>query len=247
MTTRTVKLLIAFQGTRYLGWQSQRNGKTVQEIFEAQLARILKEKVNVHGSSRTDAGVHAKGFVAHFKTKSGLTDAKIKDALNFYLPKDIVVLASHIVPDGFHARFSAVSKTYQYEIWNHRTRPAYDKAPYVLWVTKKLDVSSMQKAAKRLVGKHDFNAFRDRGEEERRTIRVIRGLTVTQSGPLIAIRVTANGFLKHMIRVMTGTLIEVGRGKLSIKDIETVVKYKDRKKAGPTVKPQGLTLLKVRY
>ena len=244
---RTVKLTIAFEGTRYLGWQSQRNGKTVQEFLEAQLARILKEKVALHGSSRTDAGVHAKGLVAHFKTKSGLTDAKIKDALNFYLPKDIVVLASRTASDAFHARFSAKSKTYQYEIWNHRTRPVYDKAPYVLWVTQRLNVNLMRKAARVLVGRHDFNAFRDSGEEERRTVRHIKSLTLSTSGPSIKLRVTADGFLKHMIRVLTGTLVEVGRGRLSIKDIETVVKSKDRKKAGPTLKPQGLTLLKVRY
>ena len=244
---RTVRLLIAFQGTHYLGWQSQRNGKTVQELFESRLARILKEKVNIHGCSRTDAGVHAKGFVAHFKTKSPLPDAKIKDALNFYLPKDIVVLSSSTARDEFHARFSAKSKTYQYEIWNQRTRPVYDKAATVLWVTQKLDVSSMRKAAKFLIGRHDFNAFRDSGEEERQTIKTVKRLVISRKNHAIQIKITADGFLKHMVRVIVGTLIEAGRKRITPGTIPTILKSKNRRHAGPTVKPQGLTLLKATY
>ncbi len=244
---RNVKILIAFQGTRYLGWQSQRNGKTLQEIFEAILAKIFKEKIVLHGSSRTDAGVHAKGFVAHFKTQGILSDDKIKSALNYYLPNDALVLSAKTVLDSFHARFSARSKTYQYEIWNHRTRPAYDKAPYVLWLSQKLDLSAMKKAASFLTGKHDFNAFRDSGEEERKTIRTIHRLTVTRQAPSIYIRVNADGFLKHMVRVIAGTLIETGRKKMLPSAIPAILKSKNRRLAGPTAKPLGLTLLKVHY
>ena len=120
-------------------------------MFESNLAKILKEKTNVHGCSRTDAGVHAKGFVAHFKTKNPLSDTKIRDALNYYLPQEVVVLSAKTAPASFHARFSAKSKTYVYQIWNHRTRPVFDKAPFVAWMKQRLDVGAMRKTAKHLV------------------------------------------------------------------------------------------------
>ena len=244
---RTVRLLIAFQGTNYWGWQSQRNGKTLQELFEGLLLKIFREKINLHGSSRTDSGVHARGFVAHFKVKSALSDRKIKDALNFYLPQEVVVLSAKTAPDTFHARFHAKSKTYQYEIWNHRTKPFFDKAPYVLWVPPKLDVEAMRKASKCLVGKHDFTSFRDSGEEEKSAVRNIKSFVISREGNLIRIKVTGDGFLKHMVRIIVGTLIAIGRGKLPIIHTISLLESKDRKKAGPAAKSQGLTLVKVRY
>ena len=244
---RTVRLLIAFQGTHYLGWQSQRNGKTLQELFESHLHRLFKEKINLHGSSRTDSGVHARGFVAHFRVKSALSDRKIKDALNHFLPRDVVVLSAKTMADSFHAQYHAKSKTYQYEIWNHRTRPVYDKASFVLWLPPKLDVAPMRRAARCFVGKHDFSAFRDSGETEKSAVRNIKSLSVRRQGHQIIIRVTGDGFLKHMVRIIVGTLIEVGRSKLSIKDTISLIKSKDRKKSGPTAKSHGLTLLKVSY
>jgi tRNA pseudouridine38-40 synthase len=244
---RHIKLQIAFEGTHYAGWQSQRNSKTIQEIFESRLTKIFKEKINIHGSSRTDAGVHAKGFVAHFKTESRLSDRKIKDAINYYLPRDIVVLSAKTMPDTFHARFSAKSKTYQYEIWNQRTRPAYDKAAHVLWIPKKLSIRAMKEAARFFVGKQDFNAFRDSAPEPKKTIRTIKQLAISRQGPSIRIKVTADGFLKHMVRIIAGTLIEVGRKKIPPSAILSILKSKTRCLAGPTAKPQGLTLLKVRY
>ena len=246
-TVRNIRLFIAFQGTHYAGWQSQRNGKTLQEIFEASLAKILKEKTVLHGSSRTDAGVHAKAFVAHFKTKTYLTDSKIKDALNHYLPKDVVVLSAKTTEDSFHARFDAAFKTYQYEIWNHRTRPAFDKAPFALWMTQKLDVKLMRKGAKALLGKHDFNAFRDSGKEERQTVKTLKRLVITRKSQTILIKITGDGFLKHMVRIIVGTLIDVGRKKIPPQKIPAILRSGDRRLAGPTVKSHGLTLLKVTY
>lgn len=244
---RTVKLLIAFQGTHYAGWQSQRNNKTLQEIFETNLAKILKEKTVLHGCSRTDAGVHARGFAAHFKTKTVLNDAKIKDALNHYLPKDVVVLSAKTVSDSFHARFDARSKTYEYEIWNSRTRPVFDKAPFVLWIKQKLDLKRMRRAATFLVGTHDFNAFRDSGEEERRTVKTIRRILISRQSHSITIKITGDGFLKHMVRVIVGTLIQVGCKKTDPETVVTILKSKDRRQAGPTARPLGLILLKVCY
>jgi tRNA pseudouridine38-40 synthase len=238
---------IAFQGTRYEGWQSQKNGKTLQEIFEKHLARILQEKTDLVSSSRTDSGVHARGMVAHFRTKSKLPDVKLRDALNYYLPQDVVVLSTQTAPASFHARYDAKYKIYEYVIWNSRTRPTYDLAPFSLWYTRKLDIFKMRKTVRYFLGKHDFSAFRDSGDEEKNAVRNIHSILIRKSGPRVSIQIRANGFLRHMVRVIVGTLIEVGRGKLPISHVKLIVESKNRKKAGPTAKPQGLTLLKVSY
>ncbi len=247
MTVRAIKLVIAFQGTRYEGWQSQKNGNTLQEIFEKHLSRIFKEKIILFSSSRTDSGVHARGLVAHFKTKSALPDNKIQDALNYYLPQDVVVLSAKTAAVSFHARFQAKSKIYEYQIWNSRVRPAYDLTPYCLWVPARLDISKMKSAAKHFIGKHDFSAFRDSGDEERDPVRQVYSLTIQKKGSMLTLRIRGNGFLRHMIRVIAGTLIEVGRDKMPPAAISTILLSKDRRKAGPTAKAQGLTLHKVQY
>ena len=244
---RTIKLVIAFQGTRYDGWQSQRTGKTLQEVFEKQLARILTEKTNLTSSSRTDSGVHARGLVAHFKTKSHLPDAKLQAALNYYLPEDVLVLSAKTMPNDFHARYHAKSKTYEYLIWNSRTRPVYDLAPYCLWHGGDLDIPKMKKAARVLVGKHDFSAFRDSGDDEKDPVRTIYSILIRKTGPTVSILVRGNGFLRHMVRIVAGTLIQAGRGKLTIEDIKSGLASKNRKNTGPTSKALGLTLLKVQY
>jgi tRNA pseudouridine38-40 synthase len=244
---RVVRLLIAFQGTRYEGWQSQKNGKTLQEIFEKYLAKILKAKTDLISSSRTDSGVHARGMVAHFKTRAKLPDNKIQDALNYYLPQDAVVLSAKTVPPSFHARYAAKYKVYEYVIWNSRTRPAYDLAPFCLWQTTGLNVSKMRKAAKELLGKHDFSAFRDSGDKEKNPVRNIHSILIRKNGPKIAIRVRGNGFLRHMVRIIAGTLIEVGRGKLPPTRVKHILESQDRTQSGPTSQPHALTLLKVAY
>ena len=244
---RTVKLVIAFQGTRYDGWQSQRTGKTLQEVFEKQLARILTEKTNLTSSSRTDSGVHARGLVAHFKTKSVLEDAKLQAALNYYLPEDVLVLSAKTMPDDFHARYHAKSKTYEYLIWNSRTRPVYDLAPYCLWHGGPLDLTMMKRAARILVGKHDFSAFRDSGDDEKDPVRTIYSILIRKTGPKVSIRVRGNGFLRHMVRILAGTLIQAGRGKINPQSLPAILNSKDRKQSGPTAKPYGLTLLNVQY
>ena len=244
---RTVKLVIAFQGTRYDGWQSQRTGKTLQEVFEKHLARILTEKTNLTSSSRTDSGVHARGLVAHFKTKSVLPDAKLQAALNYYLPEDVLVLSAKTVADTFHARYHAKSKTYEYLIWNSRTRPVYDLAPFCLWYPGPLNLSKMRRAARLLVGKHDFSAFRDSGDDEKDAVRTLYSILIRKTGPKVSIRVRGNGFLRHMVRILVGTLLQASRGKLTIEDIKRAKNAKNRKKTGPTSKALGLTLLKVQY
>lgn len=245
---RTVRLLIAFQGTHYEGWQSQKSGRALQDLFEKHLARILKEKVSVISSSRTDSGVHARGLVAHFRTRSKLPDDKIQDALNFYLPPDVVVRSAKTAASRFHARFDARGKTYEYLLWNDRVRPAYDLAPYCLWYPSKLSLPKMRRAARCLLGRHDFSAFRDSGgDKEQNPVRRLDSILISKQGPQIRIRVKGNGFLRHMIRVLVGSLLEVGRSKLSIKDIESALASRDRRKSGPTAKAHGLTLLEVSY
>lgn len=245
---RTVKLVIGFDGTRYEGWQSQKNCKTLQEVFEKALSQILKEKkVDLIGSSRTDSGVHAKGFVAHFKTQSALKDPKIKDALNYYLPRDILVYSAETVPAVFHARYLAKSKIYQYDIWRSKTRPLFE-APFALWYPHALNLSKMKQAARHLVGRHDFSAFYDKGGDlPKSAVRSIRRISIKKDKSQIRIQIEGDGFLRHMVRVIVGTLIDVGRGKLPARTIPGVLTSKDRSKAGPTAKPHGLTLLRVKY
>lgn len=243
---RTVKLVIGFDGTRFEGWQSQKKEKTLQELFEKILGRILKEKTNLISSSRTDSGVHALGLVAHFKTKSSLPDAKLKDAINFYLPRDAVVFSAHTVDKDFHARYSAASKLYRYDIWNDPTRPLFE-APRVLWHPHQLDVPLMRRAARYFKGSHDFRAFRDGNDQKKSYVRTVKRIRVTTQKPLIRIEIEATGFLRHMARIIVGTLLEAGRKRLSPSAIPAIIRSKNRQKAGPTAKPRGLTLIQVNY
>ncbi|OIO38669.1 MAG: tRNA pseudouridine(38-40) synthase TruA [Candidatus Omnitrophica bacterium CG1_02_46_14] len=252
---RTIRLLIGFIGTRYEGWQSQKKGpstdsglpNTVQEIFEKYLKKILKEDTGLISSSRTDSGVHALGLVAHFKTNSNLPDFKIKEALNFYLPRDIVVQTAKTMPRIFHARYDAKSKLYCYKIWNQPTRPLFED-PFVLWQSQALDLKAMRKAALFLKGKHDFASFQGAGgDEPKTTIRTIKKINLTKKTGLIRIEIEGDGFLRHMVRVIVGTLIEIGRKKIKPGAMKNILAAKDRKQAGPTAKARGLTLVKVKY
>lgn len=243
---RTVKLVIGFDGTRYAGWQSQRKGNSIQEMLESNLLKLFKEKTSLVSSSRTDAGVHARGMVAHFKTKCVLSDLKIKRALNYYLPKDILIYSSRTVSDKFHARYDAKSKLYCYDIWNSPLRPLFESS-YVLWFPKNLDINKMKKACAFFKGQHDFSAFCDKGDPKESYVRCIKRIRIRKIKSIIRIEVEANGFLRHMVRVIVGTLVEVGRSKMNFNNIQDILKSKDRKQAGPTIKPKGLTLMRVKY
>ena len=243
---RVIRLLIGFIGTNYKGWQNQKKGNTIQEIFEKHLKRILKEKVSLISSSRTDSGVHALGLVAHFQTGSKLSDPKIKQALNFYLPRDIVVYSAKTVSRGFHARYHAKSKVYRYDIWNKPTRPLFE-APFVLWRPRILSVPLMKKAAALIKGRHDFSAFHDKGDDKKNFVRTVKRLSVHKTRGIVRIEIEADGFLRHMVRVIVGTLIEVGRERVAPQKIKDIFQSRDRSKAGPTAKAHGLTLVKVKY
>jgi tRNA pseudouridine38-40 synthase len=244
---RTVRLILAFQGTHYEGWQSQRKDRTVQERVEKALREILKAKTHAEGSSRTDSGVHALGFTASFRTKSRMPDAVIKRALNFHLPADIVIRSARTVLAGFHARFHAKSKVYRYDIWNDPTRPLFE-APYVLWHPQRLDVGHMRQAARYIMGKHDFKAFQASGDDRKGgTVRTVKRISITKKKELLRIEITGDGFLRQMIRIIVGTLLEAGRGKMPPERVREILLSKDRRKAGPTAKAHGLTLVRVDY
>lgn len=243
---RTVRLILGFDGTRYEGWQSQKKSKTLQEIFEKTLEKILKEKTPLAGSSRTDSGVHARRFVAHFRTRSKHSDSVFKKALNFHLPKDVLVHSAKTMPDGFHARYHAKSKIYQYDIWNSPTRPLFE-APYVLWHPQLLNIARMKKAAAHLKGRHDFSAFRDQGDDVKNCVRTLKRISVQKKGPRVRILVEGDGFLRHMVRILAGTLLEAGRGRIEPGELRRILKSRDRRLAGPTAKSHGLTLLRVKY
>lgn len=244
---RNYRMIIAYDGTRYEGWQSQKRGNTIQEHVESALTRLAGAKVHVLGSSRTDSGVHAEGLAAHFKADISMSPPRLRRALNHILPADIQIRRLSYAPQGFHARYGARSKTYRYQIWTGPDRPLFE-APYWLWYSgDRLDVAAMQQAARQLVGRHDFAAFRDSGDDKNDTTRTIRMLAVTKEANRLTIRIKGDGFLTHMVRIIVGTLIDVGRGRKTPEDVRAILSCKDRRRAGPTSKPHGLFLEKVRY
>lgn len=243
---RNVKLTIEYDGTNYCGWQKQNNEKTIQEEIEKAIYKAVGEVVEVIGSSRTDAGVHARGMVANFKTNATIPFDKFKYAINDKLPDDIAIIESEEVSEDFHARYDSKGKTYCYSIINRQQKPAIGRN-YVYHFKWDLDIEKMREACKYFIGKHDFKAFRSLGSSVKTTERTIKELYIESEGEKINIFITADGFLYNMVRIIVGTLLKVGRGKIPIEDIEKIILLGDRKKAGPCVPAQGLILEKVYY
>lgn len=246
---RTIRLVIEYDGTRYAGWQAQKNDPGIQEEIERAIFRVTGEKLRVAGSGRTDAGVHALGQVASFKTESRIPAEKFAAALNAHLPEDIVVLASEEVPESFHARKSVVSKTYRYRILNRPARPALARGK-VYHLVPKLDVEAMRRAARLLVGRHDFRAFTTAAcaaAKKGGCEREIFSLEVQRRGDEVDIEVAGSGFLHNMVRRIAGTLIEVGRGKLIPEEAAAILEARGARRSGPTAPACGLYLVKVEY
>lgn len=241
-----IKLTIEYDGTNYYGWQRQKDKVTIQEAIEEAIASLTKEEVEVTGSSRTDAGVHAKGFVANFKTNSSIPPERFRDALNTKLPDDIVIIKSEKENDDFHARYNAKGKTYEYSLLNTEAPTALYRN-YTYHPKYSLDVEAMKEAAKYFIGTHDFIAFRTQGSSVKGTVRTIFDLKVEENDKIIKISVTGDGFLYNMVRIIVGTLIEVGRGKNKPQDIEMIISSKDRRLAGFCVPAKGLVLKEVYY
>lgn len=243
---RNVKLTIEYDGTNYCGWQKQNNEKTIQEEIEKAIYKAVGEVVEVIGSSRTDAGVHARGMVANFKTNATIPFDRFKYAINDKLPDDIAIIESEEVSEDFHARYDSKGKTYCYSIINRQQKPAIGRN-YVYHFKWDLDIEKMREACKYFIGKHDFKAFRSLGSSVKTTERTIKELYIESEGEKINIFITADGFLYNMVRIIVGTLLKAGRGKIPVEDIEKIILLGDRKKAGPCVPAQGLILEKVYY
>lgn len=245
---KNIAVKIMYDGSRYHGWQFQKNGITVQERIETVLSELTGEKVSVCGCSRTDAGVHALEYVFNFRTESKIPTDRLPYAINTHLGNDsIAAVAATEVAEDFSARFSSKGKRYIYKIWNSNIENPFT-SNYSWFVPYKLDVEKMQKAAKLFCGSHDFSAFMAAGGSQKTTVRTVRDCCVTKSrewAEQIEIEVEADAFLYNMVRIIAGTLADVGFGKIQPEDIPDIIKSCDRKKAGATAPPEGLFLKKV--
>jgi tRNA pseudouridine38-40 synthase len=243
---RTLKLVLEYDGSNYCGWQVQEDEPTIQGVLEQALAKIVGERVRVHGAGRTDAKVHALGQVVSVRLASGLPPEVLQRALNSLLPRDVVVHQAEDAPEDFHARYSALGKTYVYRILNRPVRSPL-RLRYVWHVPRPLDVEAMTEAAASLLGSHDFSSFRASGSEVRTSERTIMALTLDREGDEIVLHSTANGFLRHMVRTIVGTLVEVGHGQRTPPEVKRILAARDRHLAGMTAPPQGLYLVQVLY
>lgn len=243
---KRVKLVVAYDGTNYCGWQLQPNGITIEEVLNKALSDLLREPIAVIGASRTDSGVHAKGNVAVFDTESRIPAEKICFALNQRLPEDIRVQSSKEVPLDWHPRKQNCVKTYEYKILNRRfpvpTQRFYSHFTYI-----PLDVEKMREGAAYLIGEHDFKSFCGTNAQVKTTVRTIYNIHIEKEQDMITIRIRGNGFLYNMVRILAGTLMEVGSGALKPSEIKEILEAKDRKMAGPTAPARGLTLLGIQY
>lgn len=243
---KRIKLTIAYDGTNYCGWQVQPNGITVEEVVNKALKKLTGEDIQVIGASRTDSGVHALGNVAVFDTHTTIPPERISYALNQRLPEDIVIVKSEEVAEDFHPRYCDCSKTYEYHILNTRI-PIPTKRLTNYFVSYDLDVEKMRKAVGYLIGEHDFVSFCNVRTDVEDTVRTVTELEILKDGEEITIRISGNGFLYNMVRIIVGTLIRVGRGFYEPEKVKEILEAKDRKAAGVTAPPHGLILAEIRY
>jgi tRNA pseudouridine38-40 synthase len=245
-----VQLLVAYDGTNYAGWQVQKVGLGVQEKLEAALRRLFPSGPRLHSSSRTDAGVHALGMVAHVEVPRAewkMTPAKLVLALNAYLPEDIRVMSARRARPAFHARFDASGKQYRYLVWNHAAMNPLRRTQ--AWhVPQRLNLQAIRAAAPLLLGKHDFKSFAaNRNYEMETTVRTLTRCDVTRQGPLLTFVIEGDGFLYKMCRGIVGTLVQIGRGKFAVSELKRMLDARDRREAGMSAPAHGLVLWRVFY
>lgn len=243
---KRVKLVVAYDGTNYHGWQVQDNGITIEEVLNRTISELVQEDIKVIGASRTDAGVHACGNVAVFDTESRIPGDKFSFALNQRLPEDIRIQESCEVDADFHPRYADTVKTYEYNILNRRFELP-SKRLYAAFCYYPMDIERMNQAAAYLVGEHDFKSFCSAGAQVQTTVRTIYAVNVTKEDDMDHIRITGNGFLYNMVRIIAGTLMQVGTGLMEPEQVKEILEARDRSKAGPTAVAKGLTLVEIRY
>ncbi len=243
---RCLKLIVKYDGTDFYGFQRIPGRRTVQGELERAIRRVMKENISIVGAGRTDAGVHASGQVVSFSTGCAIPLEKISIALNSILPKDISVSSASEVGPDFHARRSAVSRTYKYTILNSETPDAL-QARFTHWERFNLDVNLMQKAAGYLLGVHDLSSFCTADPDTCHNIREIKDINVTRQGERVEIEITANAFLRNMARIIVGTLIQVGISRINPEEVKNILEARDRRKAFKTASPSGLCLVNVEY
>ena len=240
------KVICSYDGNNYVGFQSQKNGLAIQDVIEKALKKVFQKNIRIVLSSRTDAGVHAKGQVFHFDIDKKIDEYKLKGGLNANLPKDIHIIKVQKVSDDFHARYSVKSKTYEYII----NTGEYDVFlnNYAYQCRYELDINKIKKCAKLFEGKHDFSSFNTSTYKEKpNQVRTIHEFKVIQKGKIIKIKVTGDGFLRNMVRIMVGSLIEVGRGKKEIAEIKDMLKNPKKDTRRYNISPSGLYLVKIKY
>ena len=244
---KRIKLTVAYDGTNYHGWQVQPNAVTIEGKLNEAISELTKESIQVIGASRTDAGVHALGNVAVFDTESRIPGEKFSYALNQRLPDDMVIQQSQEVDKDFHPRYCTCEKTYEYVILNRKfPLPEYRNTAFFYYGD--LDIKAMQEATKAFLGEHDFAGFCSAGAQVKTTVRTIYELTVEKKdNDMICIRVRGNGFLYNMVRIIAGTLLEVGKGNIEAKSLENRIAAADRSQAGPTAPARGLKLIRIQY
>lgn len=243
---KRVKLVVAYDGTNYCGWQIQPNGVTIESVLNETLTKLLGEEIRVTGASRTDSGVHSLGNVAVFDTNTRIPPEKISYALNQRLPEDIVVQSSCEVAPDWHPRHCDSRKTYEYRILN-RKFPMPTRRLDTYFTYYPLDVGKMQAAAARLEGIHDFKSFCSVNTQVEDTVRTIYSCRVNRQEDIITIRVTGSGFLYNMVRIIAGTLLQAGMGRIEPEQIDHILAAKDRETAGPTAPAHGLTMIGIEY
>ncbi len=245
---KNYRMVVQYDGTRYNGWQKQGDtDNTIQNKIETVIFRMTGEKVDVHGAGRTDAGVHAKGQVAQFRADTEFTTDEIRDYLNRYLPDDIGVLSLSEAAPRFHSRYNASEKFYLYRIGKNKAAHIFSRKYIYEYLNGTLDTEAMKLATLQLIGTHDFRSFCGNPRMNKSTVRTIRTIRITETEDEIDISFVGDGFLQYMVRIITGTLIEVGEGRRDPESMTALLEARSRRLAGPTAPAKGLTLVEVRY
>lgn len=243
---KNFRFTVAYDGTRYFGWERQPGKETIQGKLEAVLTRMCGAEVNVIGAGRTDAGVHARAMTANAYMDTELTPEEVRDYLNRYLPEDISVDEVKLAADRFHARYRAVGKLYTYTCYVGQTKPVFNRK-YVTVLDFQPDLEKMRQAARLLEGEHDYKSFCTNPQMKKSTVRIVDSIEIVQKRDYLYLNFHGTGFLQNMVRILTGTLLEVGAGKLPPEDVSRILEARDRTLAGPTAPAQGLCLMRVDY